>query len=864
MNVQRIVLASTLVIGGVVAIVTACTTLTDIAPNQCGNLIVEPEAGEQCDFWAYQDAFACFRSDAGTKACHVACNDAGACPSGWGCGTDGVCRSPNETYLGTPIVTTDVREMSLSDFDGDGQLDLVARGLASTAIYFFDSKGVSNGVAGPLATTRGRLTTGVLAPNSHPSLILFDTLVTQGGLVAGTGFDVWNGLANRTLSPILFSSTPINATESRVIPAQVLGNGPHPGNDDIMVLAQGQFGIGLGYFNAGTPLGIDYFLPEPPSSTIRGDVPVARIPANAPCDSLVIGYRNVAGAHVLRTCDDAGNAFDATQEASTVPFTSQIDSPVFLVDTNKDAIPDLVTFNSQGEMQVALGQANGSFSPGGAPTNVGLLTPPLAMGDLDGDGAFDFVEPDTGIFLSSTKQHVLPSFTLTYARIADMNGDGFPDVVGISNVGVDFWSGTGGALLNHRLYDISNTNAITIGDYDGDKNLDFLVSSGTLSPNLWIMWGAFAGYPSAPTLLGSGVAVDHMSSGKLTWFFGDPPDAVWSAVVVTREDGGTLAIAPLQGHSSRQLTSPFILSDPDASNGSPFTNPHLPIVGALGTPNAIDASTTLSMLAAPVFDDAGTVLLEPWTVPAANDTRVFEAPNTKAPTDGGLSFLATSGSSAQGVAMTMLDLDPSTHDGDEMIVVVPSSVAANGTDPAKDGTFAIAKFDGKTWTASSIDSTFAGMTRMFGDIVLPTRLRRADFDGDGIEDVFLVYADAYTGPSTNPTSTISAEVRFGDGKGGFSATAKLTDVTSAAPIYALGTPGRQIVSVNAKGITIYKIVPCADQSMHCFDTGTLVRGANLAQTIEVVAGDVTGDGIDDLIVANHIGFQVWVGGATLP
>src|SRR5579864_6737413 len=75
---------------GAAGLYAGCANLQDIPLNQCGNGIVELPNNEDCDSHAVgldggvdDDAgFAC-------TYCRVQCGDAGACPWGWGCGTDG-------------------------------------------------------------------------------------------------------------------------------------------------------------------------------------------------------------------------------------------------------------------------------------------------------------------------------------------------------------------------------------------------------------------------------------------------------------------------------------------------------------------------------------------------------------------------------------------------------------------------------------------------------------------------------------------------------------------------------------------------------------------------------------------------------
>ncbi|RYE89935.1 MAG: hypothetical protein EOO75_10975, partial [Myxococcales bacterium] len=125
-----------------------CTDLPTIAPQGCGNRVVE-EATEDCDQPRLDDALSPFCAQPGeAHACRYVCqSDRGArdCPTGYSCGNDGVCRVARGTFvsLGRTIEAASA-SLQAGDFDGDGAADLLALGPGdffgnrSGQIVFFD------------------------------------------------------------------------------------------------------------------------------------------------------------------------------------------------------------------------------------------------------------------------------------------------------------------------------------------------------------------------------------------------------------------------------------------------------------------------------------------------------------------------------------------------------------------------------------------------------------------------------------------------------------------------------------------------------------------------------------------------------
>jgi hypothetical protein len=876
----RAVVACGAIASGAFAIASACSPPDSLDLGKCGNSIVEGDAGEQCDNFPTEGGFLCFGPDAGTRACKIACGDGGACPSGFGCGVDGVCRNPSSppkfTFAST--TQTDVRELSLGDFDGDGRLDVVTRGIGATSVYFFDGSGNTSGIGGPISLPRGRVTTGKLPNGGGANLVAFDTTPVQLGdaiALIGTGLETWIGQSDRTLQPILFSSLPIRtAQDAFVLGASVTGK--HGGTDDLLTVAltPGDPNDAGGIVALFQPDTDGSFFPEyglagtANDAGVHGEIPTARVPPNLQCDTIAIGIARGKTATVLPTCDADGAVpiTDATVAVKpNVTFASNIDlGPVLFGDWDHDGLVDVITGTNVlgdagtlvGAIQVAFGNPDGTFKSGVVVTTPPVSPPVFAVGDIDGDNALDWVD-SAGVVLTRTGTRLLSTLATKQARIVDINRDGFTDAIALSTAGIDVWIGSG-SLMNHRLYDLANASTFAIGDLDGDSNLDILAGANQgQSDTLYVLWGTQGGFPAAPVAVGSVREARHLATGRITWLFGDPPDNVASAIAVGADETGTaLSVIPIQGHTNRQLTSPFTVQS-TLDGGLPGASA-LPLNGAIGLVQ-LDGGLVpgVTVLASPPTLDAGSLTLQTWTAPATSPSQTFDSTTLIAPAINGFSLLATSATNAQGLGMTTIDLDPSANNGDELVAVLPASVGGQA------GTLGFARLETSGWMPLPPEQ-FDGYVRTYSaaSALLPVRVTRADFDGDGISDLLLVYGTIKNDAGDEDHNV--AEVRFGDGALHLVDAVMIDDVQSAAPINALGDGRKQLMVARKDGLVLHSLTTCGSGKMHCFDSGTTLLSADFSRTIDLVCGDVTGDGVDDVITADPANFRVYVANAAVP
>lgn len=159
-------------------------------------------------------------------------------------------------------------------------------------------------------------------------------------------------------------------------------------------------------------------------------------------------------------------------------WTDQDQYPRELADANGDGRADIVAFAGDG-VYVALGQANGTFATPsfalasfGSSVSAGGWTSdnqyPRELADMNGDGRADIVGfADAGVYVALSQvdgSYGAPTFALSsfgasanaggwtsyneYPReLADVNGDGLPDIVGFGSNGTYFSQNQGDIII---------------------------------------------------------------------------------------------------------------------------------------------------------------------------------------------------------------------------------------------------------------------------------------------------------------------------------------------------------------------------------------------------------------------------------
>ncbi len=156
-------------------------------------------------------------------------------------------------------------------------------------------------------------------------------------------------------------------------------------------------------------------------------------------------------------------------------------------DFNKDGFPDLAVLNGDGTVSVLLGDGHGGFrtmSPFPGCQGSSPLTGPIVAGDFNADGKVDLVtscknlgevEAFTGNGDGTFQLATAYSLGVVDGMIsADLNGDGFPEVVLENGPDVIFFNLLG---FNGFAYEIGDVREVVAGDFNGDGKTDLLAVS---------------------------------------------------------------------------------------------------------------------------------------------------------------------------------------------------------------------------------------------------------------------------------------------------------------------------------------------------------------------------------------------------
>ncbi len=177
-----------------------CSALPPLPPGTCGNGVIEPASGEDCD--GPTDTLCGAASDP-LRACRRLCDAASAtpCPSGTGCGNDGVCRAASLAFRlrsSRPWVSA---ETLIADVNGDGFDDAI--GVTDQRVDLALASG--DGDLAPTTTLPGQSVSGAPAIGDPNGDGLPDVVIpTPIGVVTMAG-DPADGLV-----PVAQSSIPID------------------------------------------------------------------------------------------------------------------------------------------------------------------------------------------------------------------------------------------------------------------------------------------------------------------------------------------------------------------------------------------------------------------------------------------------------------------------------------------------------------------------------------------------------------------------------------------------------------------------------------------------------------------------------
>ncbi len=953
-------------IASVVAAASSCSSLPDIDRDVCGNGVVEPDHNEDCDNGITDDAGhpTCYPAGS-VAACHFDCSTI-ECPTGFSCGNDAVCRKAAGIFKDTGHATqVDADHLLVGDFDHDGLGDVVAQTQVQMNVLFGDPSGA---LSDPFTVraSGSNPTVGLLAldPDGGSASEPYTDLIFS----ASDGVTTWRGRQDRTLAPTPYPSLQIGAQESRVIEARTTS----PFDDVLVLTPLGQFQPGV----AGSVLAVvgsneapdkahvfaEFLTDDGLPSKLVGNVVIANFydSANSPCSELGFAFGTATFQNqvlVITTCSSPTdlNFVEADGGTPIPPRSVFLPSGAVVrpngfgptsADVNGDGHIDLLvdtlfTFTDTSGTHtveaslVAYSVGDGTFSSSptlspvdntcsvfsaGAVLAVGQLT---RATDLFADAVLttgivlEFpagpATPDGGVtpappFLIAAPQEWID------ARVADIDGDGFADVVAGSAGRVDIYRASGNALevMTGVHYAVDGSaSQFAIGDFDGDRvpDIAFRADHGDGTSDLDVMWGHLFGVPDDPVVvgrfgnirtIGTGIIANALggsdSVGDLGVVVEGPPDA--------GTDAGPFSVSVLAGATNRQLQAPFILQEPipGTANG---TNVGLPVAFSVGQLTAGDRHLDLASGALVIRTLDASV---DGSVPEVADVQLAVTQSTGAAQLGADpsqlkfsdridSFAASTicqGASCNParadwsqLSLVSVDLDGTEDAGvgngvDEIVGIAPALLSADVAhsiqNSSADGVIFWARFDGKDWKIQSVaplgslpGSAATGFSTGFAAI------SAADVNGDGATDVLalidgarsttlLAYINQQNGQLPSKTTAISLPSYSTDPDAPF-------HIVSIAAIDADTDPGKEIAMLTDQGGLFLAKSNAAGDSFTV--TGPLCDGTAPAACANnshlripsgqaLAAIDVDGDGIEDLLLESNLTLHVYKGLAVDP
>ena len=823
---------------GAALCMTACADLLDIvADGRCGNAIVEPANGEDCDTFAAEDGTEC-GAPLTEGACQYVCGGSEdvPCPSDWVCGVDRICRVTSGRFDDPIALSTEGRSLAIGDVDGDRWPDLVSFGASAIEVWFGDPDGrliLDHRFA--ITQAAGSALTGDLDGDDR-----LDIAVPQDG-----GMLLALGERDGSLLPVAVTATVVGPRMAgvRFVPVRV--RDPDYVEQDRLAVFGGANGIEVTFFEDhtttdATPIGAalqglggqltDHVAvadldarpdqplgPEEVALTMTG---AARIPILAPS---CVG-------HPVQNCRIV------VRSTVALPGTERVRGDgTFFGDVDGDGHLDLVVVTDQG-IVIARGDGHGRLVPAVREASLdeayacGTCRPPdprlLAVGDLDADGVADYVTA-TGIYVTTAtaplrverKTRAGGEATWNLAEIADFNRDGLADVATVRTMGrrLEILLATKRGLFNSLSGGLDSSIAhLDSGDFDGDLVPDLAVvdSDGVVS----VLFGNQQGLPRERFIAAE---IEDVQAAQVLLAAGGPPDRinlVDDLLVVSGADRRRITL--LNGSTARRLDAPLPTSFPPSSAVYWRSDATDPVTLQLLMSLASIMGRSQIWLAEAAGDLQETTPRMRQLQPDPSCIGVANRGPLLAPIDFGGDF---------GTGLLAMDRR-AAHERDGSMAYVLERIQVDGD-----------RILCQAFGASQ------GMRR-------PRRIRTADLDGDGSTDAVVAQADPEAPPDDPGDPGLAVwwgepGGRFAQGPLQYSKAGGVLDEDlpiDVALVNVDADPAAELVLVTDDAVFVaqfegrQRLVPVGDPVATIDEIGEDV--------LTVEAADVNGDGLDDIIV----------------
>jgi len=429
---------------------------------------------------------------------------------------------------------SDASDLTVTDLDGDGNLDLL-QGIGSSGQYgpsngthsgivnilmgngdgsfqaapAYPNTAAPNGLNGPVQAAT--FATGDFNGDGKPD-ILAAAVTDNGGLIVSKGLVLLagDGKGNFTPGSAIGGSSP-----SVIAAADMNGDGKLDA-----VFADNLTSVGVAFGNGAGGFQTVVDTPLPNSANIV-NLAVGDFNGDGKPDVLVTANGGeVGGSNVIYLLLNKGDGTLEPAVAIDTPTTSPVGLAVG--DLNGDGKLDFVvttasiasaSSSTAGEMLVYLGKGDGTFA-NAVSYGPGFRPSAVAIADMNKDGKPDVIVGSTdqnytqgtlSVYLGkgdgsleSPQTLTTPDATFTSLAVADINGDGNPDVVMGQNLAdVAFGNGDGTLQAPYAIGVGSAPQAVVAADVNGDRRPDLIFVSGNSIDVALNLYGQASTAPAA-------------------------------------------------------------------------------------------------------------------------------------------------------------------------------------------------------------------------------------------------------------------------------------------------------------------------------------------------------------------------------